>query len=89
MIGTLEQTIETLTVILFDEHTTCPVCHGAGLIDCPRHGHEVDEDGWCIACDNPMDGGPVNATSCPCQADTVDELWAMAARLWGVDLVAR
>lgn len=80
---TLVEAIEILIETLLDEHASCPICHGAGLVDCPRHGEVLDEEGWCAVCDTPMDGGPAEPTNCPCQADTEDELRAMVARIWG------
>lgn len=31
----------------------CPACNNVGMIDCPAHLAEVDEDGWCTTCDSP------------------------------------
>lgn len=77
-----DQDVEQLAQILFDEHARCPICHGRGLVDCPRHGDEV-VDGWCVVCDTAVDGGPAGWASCPCQAGSVDELYAMVALVWG------
>lgn len=54
---------------MITEEATCPTCDGAGLIECPNHGAELDQDGWCDICSTPMDGGPVGVVNCECQDD--------------------
>lgn len=44
----------------------CTTCRNTGLMNCDRHGVEVDEDNWCATCDTPMDD-PIGQITCRCQ----------------------
>lgn len=52
-----------------DEYSDCPICGGAGFVECPDHGGALDADGWCAYCEAPMDGGPAHTVLCECQRE--------------------
>jgi phenylpropionate dioxygenase-like ring-hydroxylating dioxygenase large terminal subunit len=59
----------TTTAKQITSETYHAACKNTGLVQCPSHGAEVDSDGWCIACDTPMDDGPAGVVKCECQDD--------------------
>lgn len=45
------------------ENDHCETCKNTGLMICPSHMVEKDEDGWCKTCDSP----DLSKVTCYCQ----------------------